>query len=245
MFSSGMDLNDLRDLSQDPSGAAHVPPPAAGLVEPARGDAQADDLPDPRRGAWRRVRARRWPATSARWPRTPWPGSWRCASACCPTSAAARGCRRVVGLGNAKELIMTGKVIDGREAHRIGFANRIAPADELDAHRRPRQRAAGLRAAGRRARQAGARRGREAGAGAHARAGGGGPGDARRERGLRGGRARLLREARPGLRRALDRQHEGEPVPSSGLALIAGSVGGSPASLPRPASAPSTYRYGP
>ena len=28
---------------------------------------------------------------------------------------------------------MTGKVIDGREAHRIGFANRIAPAGELDA----------------------------------------------------------------------------------------------------------------
>lgn len=28
---------------------------------------------------------------------------------------------------------MTGKVIDGNEAHRIGFANRIAPADELDA----------------------------------------------------------------------------------------------------------------
>jgi enoyl-CoA hydratase/carnithine racemase len=46
------------------------------------------------------------------------------------------GCSRlpaVVGLGNAKELIMTGKVIDGREAHRIGFANRVAPAAELDA----------------------------------------------------------------------------------------------------------------
>jgi enoyl-CoA hydratase/carnithine racemase len=46
------------------------------------------------------------------------------------------GCSRlpsIVGLGNAKELIMTGKVIDGHEAHRIGFANRIAPADELDA----------------------------------------------------------------------------------------------------------------
>jgi enoyl-CoA hydratase/carnithine racemase len=46
------------------------------------------------------------------------------------------GCSRlpaIVGLGNAKELIMTGKVIDGREAHRIGFANRIAPAAELDA----------------------------------------------------------------------------------------------------------------
>jgi enoyl-CoA hydratase/carnithine racemase len=46
------------------------------------------------------------------------------------------GCSRlpaVVGLGNAKELIMTGKAIDGREAHRIGFANRIGPADALDA----------------------------------------------------------------------------------------------------------------
>src|SRR6266480_1924905 len=45
------------------------------------------------------------------------------------------GCSRlpaVVGVGRAKELVMTGKVIDGREAHRIGFANRIAPADELD-----------------------------------------------------------------------------------------------------------------
>jgi enoyl-CoA hydratase/carnithine racemase len=46
------------------------------------------------------------------------------------------GCSRlpaVVGLGNAKELVMCGKVIDGREAHRIGLANRIAPAEELDA----------------------------------------------------------------------------------------------------------------
>ncbi len=39
----------------------------------------------------------------------------------------------VVGLGNAKELIMLGKLIDGKEAFRIGFANRIAPADQLDA----------------------------------------------------------------------------------------------------------------
>ena len=39
----------------------------------------------------------------------------------------------VVGLGRAKELVMTGKLIDGAEAERIGLANRVAPADELDA----------------------------------------------------------------------------------------------------------------
>src|SRR5437763_1946917 len=39
----------------------------------------------------------------------------------------------VVGVGRAKELIMTGRFIDGREAHAIGFANRIAPAAELEA----------------------------------------------------------------------------------------------------------------
>jgi enoyl-CoA hydratase/carnithine racemase len=39
----------------------------------------------------------------------------------------------VVGLGVAKELIMTGRAIDGVEAFRIGFANRVAPEDELDA----------------------------------------------------------------------------------------------------------------
>jgi enoyl-CoA hydratase/carnithine racemase len=39
----------------------------------------------------------------------------------------------VVGLGRAKELIMTGKLIDGAEAERIGLANRVAPADGLEA----------------------------------------------------------------------------------------------------------------
>jgi enoyl-CoA hydratase/carnithine racemase len=45
------------------------------------------------------------------------------------------GCSRlpaVVGVGRAKELIMTGRIIDGVEAHRIGFANRIAPGASLD-----------------------------------------------------------------------------------------------------------------
>jgi len=46
------------------------------------------------------------------------------------------GCSRlpaVVGVGRAKELIMTSKMIDGTEAERIGLANRVAPAEELDA----------------------------------------------------------------------------------------------------------------
>ena len=39
----------------------------------------------------------------------------------------------VVGLGRAKELVMTSKLIDGTEAERIGLVNRVAPADELEA----------------------------------------------------------------------------------------------------------------
>jgi enoyl-CoA hydratase/carnithine racemase len=38
----------------------------------------------------------------------------------------------VVGLGRAKELIMTGSSIDAAEAHRIGLLNRVVPADELE-----------------------------------------------------------------------------------------------------------------
>ena len=39
---------------------------------------------------------------------------------------------QIVGLGRAKELVMTGKLIGGEEAERIGLANRVAPAAELD-----------------------------------------------------------------------------------------------------------------
>jgi enoyl-CoA hydratase/carnithine racemase len=39
----------------------------------------------------------------------------------------------VVGLGIAKELVLTGREFDGEEAGRIGLANRVVPADELEA----------------------------------------------------------------------------------------------------------------
>jgi len=38
----------------------------------------------------------------------------------------------VVGLGRAKELIMTARLIDAAEARRIGLVNRVVPAEELE-----------------------------------------------------------------------------------------------------------------
>jgi enoyl-CoA hydratase/carnithine racemase len=132
MFSSGMDLNDLRDLSRDPSGLRTFRRPLLAWWN------LLEEMPKP---------------TICQIHGAALGGAFELALACDFRTMAedavagimevrvglipdVGGCSRlpaVVGLGNAKELIMTGKVIDGREAHRIGFANRIAPADELDA----------------------------------------------------------------------------------------------------------------
>jgi enoyl-CoA hydratase/carnithine racemase len=40
---------------------------------------------------------------------------------------------QVVGLGRAKELVMTGKLIDAAEGERIGLVNRVVPAADVDA----------------------------------------------------------------------------------------------------------------
>ena len=40
---------------------------------------------------------------------------------------------RVVGLGRAKEMILTGDLIDAAEAHRIGLVNRVVPRTEFAA----------------------------------------------------------------------------------------------------------------
>jgi enoyl-CoA hydratase/carnithine racemase len=130
MFSSGMDLGDLRDLSVDPGRLRQFRRPILAWWN------LLEEMPKP---------------TICQIHGAALGGAFELALACDFRAMAedavagvmeARvgllpdvgGCSRlpaVVGLGNAKELIMTGKVIDGREAHRIGFANRIAPADGL------------------------------------------------------------------------------------------------------------------
>ena len=132
MFSSGMDVNDLRALSEHPEGLRTYRRPILSWWN------LLEEMPKP---------------TICQIHGACLGGAFELALACdfrlMAEDAVAGlmevrvgllpdvgGCSRlpaVVGLGNAKELIMTGKPIDGREAHRIGFANRVAPADELDA----------------------------------------------------------------------------------------------------------------
>jgi enoyl-CoA hydratase/carnithine racemase len=131
-FSSGMDMGDLRALSEDPSGLREFREPLL------RWWNMLEEMPKP---------------TIAQIHGVALGGAFELAIACDFRTMAEEamagimevrvgllpdvgGCSRLpalVGLGNAKELIMTGKVIDGREAHRIGLANRIAPAEELGA----------------------------------------------------------------------------------------------------------------
>src|SRR5215211_2631399 len=131
MFSSGMDVNDLRALSERPEDLRRYRRPLLAWWN------LLEEMPKP---------------TICRIHGAALGGAFELALACdfrlMAEDAVAGvmevrvgllpdvgGCSRlpaVVGLGNAKELIMTGKVIDGREAHRIGFANRIAPAEALD-----------------------------------------------------------------------------------------------------------------
>jgi enoyl-CoA hydratase/carnithine racemase len=44
---------------------------------------------------------------------------------------AAERLSRLVGVSNAKDILLTGRVIDGNEAYRMGYANRVYPAERL------------------------------------------------------------------------------------------------------------------
>jgi enoyl-CoA hydratase/carnithine racemase len=132
MFSSGMDLNDLRTLSENPSGLRTFRRAILGWWN------LLEEMPKPTicqihgaclGGAFELALAADFRVMAE----DAMAGIMEVRVGLLPDVG---GCSRlpaIVGLGNAKELIMTGKVIDGKEAHRIGFANRIAPADELDA----------------------------------------------------------------------------------------------------------------
>jgi enoyl-CoA hydratase/carnithine racemase len=200
MFSSGMDLRDLRDLSEDPGSLRSFRHPVLACWN------LLEEMPKP---------------TICQIHGACLGGAFELALACDFRTMAedavagimevrvgllpdVGGCSRlpaVVGLGNAKELIMTGKVIDGREAHRIGYANRIASADGLDAVTNAlagELLACAPRAVGmaKRIMDGAAKPALAVTLEQEVAA----PGDTRRDGGLRGGHARLFRETRPAVR---------------------------------------------
>src|SRR5918992_3932580 len=197
MFSSGMDLNDLRDLSEDPARLRDYRRPILAWWN------LLEEMPKP---------------TICQIHGAALGGAFELALACDFRTMAEDAVAGImeVRIGRLLAAARGGRARQrqgadhDRQGHRRarGAPDRIRQPDRPvgrapGGHRRVRLRAAGLRAPGGGAGEAGARRGGQAGARADAGAGGGGAGDPGGERGLRRRGARVLREARPGLRRAV------------------------------------------
>ena len=132
MFSSGMDLGSLRDLAENPEGLRHFRSDIISVWN------MLEEMPK---------------ATICQIHGACIGGAMELALACdlrvmatdaligmpetrvglIPDVGGSSRLPAVVGLGRAKELVMTGRMIDGTEAERIGLVNRVAPAEELDA----------------------------------------------------------------------------------------------------------------
>jgi enoyl-CoA hydratase/carnithine racemase len=130
MFSSGMDLAALAELAENPDNLRSFRKVHPRRLERRRGDGQADDLRHPRRLHRRRdgARAGLRPARDGQGRGDRHAGD---AIGLIPDVGGSSRLPQVVGLGRAKELVMTGKMINGDEAERIGLVNRTATIDKL------------------------------------------------------------------------------------------------------------------
>ncbi len=132
MFSSGVDLKELAGQAEAGVDAAPVPQGVDRRRQRARGAAQARRLPIQGGcigGALETALACDLRVMAA----DAITGLPETRIGLIPDVGGSSRLPQVVGLGRAKELILTGKLINGTEAERIGLVNRVAPADELDA----------------------------------------------------------------------------------------------------------------